>query len=152
MTAVSPNYSTIFRTQWCIKPLLCVSTSLGSQHPFSHPPMTSIFLLLFLFLSFSVRWFLTSLFFFSFQEPMSGLLSFLSMWPINFHLRLFTSLLNGSISALSNNSSVLTWSCHRTSNIFGRYLFMKTSIFLSSLLFIFQVLQPYNNTGTTNVL
>ena len=39
-------------------------------------------------------------------------LSFLRMWPINFHLRLFTLLLKGSISALSNNSSVLTWSCH----------------------------------------
>ena len=79
-------------------------------------------------------------------------LSFLSMWPINFHLCLFTSLLNGSISALSNKSSVLTWSYHRTSNIFCRHMFWQTSISLSLLLFTFQVSQPDNNTGTTNVL
>ena len=79
-------------------------------------------------------------------------LSVRRMWPINFHLRLFTSLLNGSISALTNNSSVLAWPRHRTSNIFHRHLFWKTSISLSLLLFIFQVSQPYNNTGTINDL
>ena len=70
-------------------------------------------------------------------------LSFLSMWPINFHLRLFTSLLNGSISALSNNFSVLKWSCIAplTSFVgicFEKYQFQR----LSSLLFIFHISQP----------
>ena len=37
-------------------------------------------------------------------------------------------------------------------HLFRRHLFWKTSISLSSLLFNFQVLQPYNNTSTTNIL
>ena len=54
------------------------------------------------------------------------------MLPINFHLRLFTSLLSGSIFALSNNPYVLPWSCRRTSNM-PRHSFWKTTISLSSL-------------------
>ena len=89
------TFNCLLLTQWCIRRLICISTSLGLHYPFSLPPMASILLLLFLFLSFSARCFWPSSF-------CCCSYLFLIMWPVKFHLRLFTSLLNGcQLSSLS---------------------------------------------------
>ena len=63
--------------------------------------------------------------------------SYLSICPIIFHLRHFTSSLSGFMSALSNNASLLTWSCHWIRKILRRHLLGNTSTALLSPLFIF---------------
>ena len=74
------------------------------------------------------------------------------MWPMNFHLRLRTSSLRFSISAIIRTSLFVILSCQRILNIRLRHLLWKTSILFSSLLFIFHVSQPYIKTGFTSVL
>ena len=50
--------------------------------------------------------------------------------PIIFHLRYFTSSLSGFMSALSNNSSVLKWSCHWIRSILRRDLLSNTTAYI----------------------
>ena len=78
--------------------------------------------------------------------------SFLMMYPMNFHLRLRTSSLRFSISAIIRTSLFVILSCQRILNIRLRHLLWKTSILFSSLLFIFHVSQPYIKTSFASVL
>ena len=67
--------------------------------------------------------------------------SCLSICPIIFHLRHFNSSLSGFMSALSNNSSVLTCSCQWIWRILRRHLLSGTHQLLCSLLVHFPVFQ-----------
>ena len=66
---------------------------------------------------------------------------FLMMWPKNFHLFLRTSSLRFSISVICRPSLFVILSCQRILNICLRHLLWKTSILLSTPLYIFYVSQ-----------
>ena len=65
--------------------------------------------------------------------------SFLMMWPMNFHLRLRTSSLRFSTSAILRTYLFVILSCQRILNIRLRHLLWKTSILFSPIIFIFHV-------------
>ena len=79
--------------------------------------------------------------------------SCLSICPIIFHLRHFNSSLSGFMSALSNNSSVLTWSCQWIRRILRRHLLSETHQLLCSLLVHFPCFQlSVSNSNVTCAL
>ena len=82
----------------------------------------------------------------------SLLLSCLIICPIIFHLRHFISSLSGLIRALSNSSSVRTWSCQHILKFFLGICCGKHKPFCRLPCSFFYVSNPYSRTGNISDL
>ena len=137
------------RAMWNIRPQHNPANHLCQPLPFVPHSSSSIPLFPFLSpLSFSMLSLV-----FPGSQVNAVLQSFCTSFLMNsiFHLLLRTSSLRFSISAIFRTPLFVILSCQRILNISLRHLLWKTSMFFSSHLFIFNVTQPYINTGFTSV-